>query len=338
VMDGDARAWLGALLGTVLGADGDQFSVRGRPYVMHRGIPRNSSLVSETQQSTKQAFEYIWCNGDTFQSSSGLSVLRDWYVERYGDVAAAPWWSDYGDRPLVVDAGCGVGLSSLELFGDRLRQVRYLGIDISAAVERAAERFAERGIAAAFVQTSLLDLPLPERSVDVIYSQGVLHHTDSTEAALKYLVTRLKPGGRILFYVYRLKGPLREFSDDYIREKLQHLSPQQTREALKPLTQLGKTLGELNIEIDIPEAIDLLEIPAGRVNLQRLFYWHVAKAFYHPNLTFDEMNHINVDWYAPINAHRQTPEQVRTWCAESGLTIEHENLQEAGITVIARRA
>ena len=28
----------------------------------------------------------------------------------------------------------------------------------------------------------------------------------------------LKPGGRILFYVYRKKGPIREFTDDYVRE------------------------------------------------------------------------------------------------------------------------
>lgn len=46
-----------------------------------------------------------------------------------------------------------------------------------------------------------------------------------------------------------------------------------------PLSRLGKVLGELDIEIDVPEAVGLLEIPAGRINLQRLFYWHVFKAF-----------------------------------------------------------
>ncbi len=41
-------------------------------------------------------------------------------------------------------------------------------------------------------------------------------------------------------------------------------------------------LGELNLEIDVPEAIDVLEIPAGPIDLQRLFYWHVCKMFYRP--------------------------------------------------------
>jgi hypothetical protein len=106
---------------------------------------------------------------------------------------------------------------------------------------------------------------------------------------------------------------------------------------MEPLTKLGISLGELNAEIEIPEPIDLLNIPAGRINVQRLFYWHVAKIFYHPDLTFDEMNHINFDWYAPTNAHRQSPEEVRSWCGDAGLEVEHEVVQEAGITVIARK-
>ncbi len=59
--------------------------------------------------------------------------------------------------------------------------------------------------------------------------------------------------------------------------------------------------------------------------------------FYRPELTLDEMNHINFDWYAPKNAHRQSAEEVRAWCAGLGLAIEREQVEEAGITVIARK-
>jgi hypothetical protein len=45
----------------------------------------------------------------------------------------------------------------------------------------------------------------------------------------------------------------------------------------------------------------------------------------------------NFDWFAPANAHRQTPEQVRGWCGENGLVVERENVQEAGITIIAKK-
>jgi hypothetical protein len=50
------------------------------------------------------------------------------------------------------------------------------------------------------------------------------------------------------------------------------------------------------------------------------------------------MNSINYDWFAPANAHRHTPEEVRAWCAGAGMTIEREVVEEAGITVIARKS
>jgi hypothetical protein len=53
-------------------------------------------------------------------------------------------------------------------------------------------------------------------------------------------------------------------------------------------------------------------------------------------MSLDEMNHINFDWFAPKNARRHTVEEVRGWCKELGLEIEHEFAEEAGISVIAR--
>ena len=49
------------------------------------------------------------------------------------------------------------------------------------------------------------------------------------------------------------------------------------------------------------------------------------------------MNHINFDWFKPLNCHRHTPEEIYAYCEESKLNIEHMNIQEAGITVVARK-
>jgi arsenite methyltransferase len=108
-------------------------------------------------------------------------------------------------------------------------------------------------------------------------------------------------------------------------------------EALRSLTQLGIALGHLDAMVDVAEDVELLDIPAGRYSVQRLFYWHVLKAFYRPGSSFEELNHINFDWYAPANAHRQSPEEVRAWCEEAGLEVEREFVDLPGITVIARR-
>jgi arsenite methyltransferase len=309
---------------------GDEFELRD-------GILRQRAVVSERQAQTSDTFGFKWHKRDTFESEASLARMREWLVERYGDVSTAAWWDEYGAQPVVLDAGCGGAMSALALFDGVLERVRYIGVDISDAVDVAAARFAERGLQASFLQADLNAIPLPDASVDVVFSEGVLHHTDSTRDALLATARLLKPGGRFLFYVYRRKGPIREFTDDYIRERLQTMSPAEAWDAVEPLTRLGKLLGDLQVEVDVPETIELLGIPAGKIDLQRLFYWHVFKAFHHPDLTLDELNHINFDWYAPRNAHRQSPEEVRAWCAEADLEIEREVVEDAGITIVARR-
>lgn len=328
--------WLWPLLGTDGPWDGEM-ALRGQTFVIHNGIPRSRAILSSSQAQTGETFGFKWNKRETFESPAMLEKMRAWLIERYGDVAASDWLFDGGDRPLLLDAGCGAGMSALELFGPVLHRLRYVGADVSDAVDVAAQRFAERGNEAAFVQADLMQLPFADSSVDLIFSEGVLHHTDSTRKALGSVSHLLKPGGRILFYVYRKKGPVREFTDDYIRDKLRPLGTDEAWKALQPLTRLGISLGQLGAVIEIKEPIDLLGIPAGRIDVQRLFYWHVAKTFYSPELSFEEMNHINYDWYAPANAARQTPEEVRSWCVELGLELEREVVQDAGITIIARR-
>jgi arsenite methyltransferase len=328
-------AWLEAVLGTELPTTGE-FEVQGRRFTMRDGIPREIVRLTPTQAQTAAVFQYLWERG-TFRGVESRRVLRTWYVERYGDAANASWWDDYGPEPLLVDAGCGAGISAIELFGDRLRSVRYLGVDVSSAVDRAAATMGERQIPASFMQADIGTLPLAPGSVDVIYSQGVMHHTDSTSATFRHLASLLNVGGRFLFYVYRRKGPVREFTDDYVRQQLSAMTLDEAWNAMMPLTRLGQQLGQLDVALEVAEDVPLLGISAGLVPVQRFFYWNIAKAFYHPDLTLDEMNHINLDWYAPANAHRHSVEEVREWCADTGLVVEHENVQPAGITMIARR-
>jgi SAM-dependent methyltransferase len=324
------------MLGVQPAPEGQSVVVRGRALTTVRGIPRAAEFVSAAQEQTRETFGFKWAKRDAFEGGV-TSYMRTWLPEKYGEVVNAGWFEEHGPSPIVLDAGCGAAMSGLALFEPALGRIRYLGVDVSTAVDVAARRFAERGVDAAFLQADLTQLPLPLESVDLIFSEGVLHHTDSTRAALAAVLRHLKPGGRILFYVYRRKGPIREFTDDYVREKLQGMTPEEGWAATMQLSKLGKALGELNVTVDVPVAVDVLEIPAGKIDLQRLFYWHVFKAFYRPEMTLEEMNHINFDWYAPKNAHRQSVDEVREWCADLGLAIEHERVEEAGITVIARK-
>lgn len=333
----DPPAWLFEALGVKPVAELGTVSLNGDEYVLRDGILRDRAVASETQAQTSDAFAFKWRQRHTFESEQSLGRMREWLVERYGDVSGASWWDEYGADPMVMDAGCGAAMSALELLAGVLPRIRYLGVDISSAVDVAALRFAERGLTAGFMQCDITHVPLTPGSVDVIFSEGVLHHTDSTRDALLSLARLLSPGGRFLFYVYRRKGPIREFTDDYIRRQIQGLPVSEAWEKLRPISRLGEALGRLELEVEIPEDVELLGIPAGRIDIQRFFYWHVLKAFYRPDASFEELHHINYDWYAPANAHRQSPEELRTWCDEAGLEIEREDVQASGITVVARR-
>jgi len=293
--------------------------------------------ASEAQAQTESAFGFKWALRDTYESEAVQKATRDWLIGRYcgGDESEVDRWLA-GGRKVIIDAGCGAGHSALLLFGSRLKDHDYLGIDISNAVDVARQRFEERGIVADFMQANLLDAPIADSSADLIFSEGVLHHTDDPEQALRFLAGKLRPGGRFLFYVYRKKAVIREFTDDHVRHAIQNLSDEEAWEALKPLTKLGIALGELKTEVTVPEDIPFLGIKAGSYDIQRLFYWNICKLYYREDWDFDEMNHINFDWFRPLNCHRQTPEEVKQWCVDAGLEIERMNVEEAGITVIAR--
>jgi SAM-dependent methyltransferase len=204
-------------------------------------------------------------------------------------------------------------------------------------VDVARVRFNENTLPAEFIQADIGNLPFTQPVFDLIFSEGVLHHTDSTEKSLKELAALINPGGYFLFYVYRKKAPIREFCDDYIREKLTALTDEEAWKALIPLSKLGQSLGELDVTITVPEDVPILEIPAGTYDLQRFFYWYVFKAFYRKEYSLDEINHINFDWYRPSNCHRHTEREIQQWCLEAGLHIEVMNVEEAGITVVAQK-
>lgn len=330
--------WFLDLLGVAKApAEHEEAICHGQKLVMKDNILRAIETVSSDQEQTKGAFGFIWSQRDIYERDALNNKVIEWAEERYGDFNELDFSYLDGRKISVLDAGCGAGLTGYGYFKPYFDKIRYIGNDISEAIDMAYSRSADLPVECAFVQSDLNSLPFADQSIDVVLSDGVLHHTDNTERAFLNVARVVRKGGYIMFYVYRKKGPIREFTDDYIRKKMQNMTPQEAWEAMIPLSKLGKVLGDLNIEIDIPEAIDLLDIPAGKINLQRFVYWHVMKAFYRPEMSIDEMNHINFDWYMPKNAHRHTIEEVRNWCKNAGFDIKREKEEEAGITIIAKR-
>ena len=74
-------------------------------------------------------------------------------------------------------------------------------------------------------QADLMALPFEDGSFDIVLSDGVLHHTPNTFKALQAITKKVSIGGYVMFYIYLKKAPIREFVDDFIREKITNLSP-----------------------------------------------------------------------------------------------------------------
>jgi len=311
----------------------------GRVYDITNGIPRFVLTEDPDQRQTEASFGYKWRQRDTYDTSRVHTVRQPWLIHRYGFGSVDEMRHFFGMRRRILDAGCGSGFATTMWMDESWRgggRAEWFGIDISNAIDVAQERLGKiQGTH--FAQADILQLPFPERALDTIFSEGALHHTHSTEIALKSLVPLLEQGGEIMFYVYRKKGPIREFTDDYVRKIVSTMKPEDAWVMLRSLTKLGQALAELEAEVDVPEDIPYLGIKAGRYDVQRLIYWHFAKIFWNKAYSFEENNHVNFDWYHPRYSHRQTEEEVRRWCAESGLSITHFDVQDSGFTIRAIR-
>jgi SAM-dependent methyltransferase len=251
-----------------------------------------------------------------------------------GDPGLLDAWLGGGGRR-ILEAGCGVGEVALRFFGEHLHRNTYVGLDLTGAVAGARDAFRERGVPGLFLQGDLLDMPLAEASFDLVFSEGVLHHTlDTAPECAPW------PGccARRAAFVLRLppQGPVREFTDDLVRERLAGLTDEHAWEALRPLTELGRALGELHCQVTVPD-VPLLDIPGGTYDVQRLFYWHVLKCFYRADWSFEEMNHVNFDWFRPALARRHTAQEARDMFAAAGVAVEWMHEEEAGIAVRAVR-
>ena len=243
--------------------EGEAVKILSIEYILMNKILRQRIVYDNRKNRIKDTFSFKWHKRSTYESESVQNSACAWLMERYlgNKPDSLEQWLPAGAR--VLDTGCGSGYSSLLLFGKYLDSINYLGVDVSDAVDVTSERFGAKGRKGEFLQADLMRLPFPNSVFDMVFSEGVLHHTDSTEKSLKYLSGLLVKGGRFLFYIYKKKAPIREFADDYVREYLKDMGDEKAWDALIPLTKFGKMLGDLNIDVNIPEVIPYLEIPAG---------------------------------------------------------------------------
>jgi len=203
----------------------------------------------------------------------------------------------------VLDAGCGMG-RYLRIAAEG-GPARLVGLDLSGAVH--AARDVTNGTPnVSVVQGDLLRPPFAPNSFDHIYSLGVLDHTPDPRGAFLALAKLLKPGGRIVVWVYPKEKPALE----RVMNAHRAVSTRLPLWALVGLSRLTAPLGGLKRRL---MAAKNRVIARAGVALNVL----TIGVSMHPDPEVRVCD--TLDWYAPKYLSRHSPDEVRGWFAEAGL-------------------
>jgi len=109
----------------------------------------------------------------------------------------------------ILDAGCGTGSVTAGL-ATQFPTSQITSVDLTpASLELAKKKAAQKGCDnITFQQANLLELDL-KKTFDAIFCIGVLHHLSDPLTGLKCLAKHLKPGGRMLLWLYGKHGRYR---------------------------------------------------------------------------------------------------------------------------------
>jgi glycosyltransferase involved in cell wall biosynthesis/ubiquinone/menaquinone biosynthesis C-methylase UbiE len=131
----------------------------------------------------------------------------EWFleVERYRYEQYGPWMprlmefdQHAGEEVLEIGAGMGTDHAQFARHGARMTDV-----DLSAGhLALARENFLLRGLQGTFVHHDAENLPFQDNHFDLVYSNGVIHHTPNTQQVVDEIYRVLKPGGKAIIMVY----------------------------------------------------------------------------------------------------------------------------------------
>lgn len=279
------------------------------------------------QQHTNDSFSEKWTEYEnTNEKDKFYDMQKKWYLNLYGFQSEADLAHFLSSKKYILDAGCGLGYKA-KWFADLAPDSIVIGMDFSDACLIAAKNYQDTKNLF-FIKGDIAQTPFKNESIDYVSCDQVIMHTEIPEDTFAELTRITKEGGEFACYVYAKKALPRELLDDYFRIETKNLSNEELWKMSRQLTELGKTLSELNIQIDIPD-IPLLGITGGKQDLQRFFYWNFLKCFWNADLGYETSVATNFDWYSPSNAKRYSEEEYKNMIHANRLEIIHFHKEEA---------
>lgn len=144
---------------------------------------------------TKQSFDYEWGILSKDKKDKiwhfNISELQTVFLNETGENV------HYFNGKTGVDVGCGHGIMT-----SKIAEISNLclGVELSKAVESAYSH--NKCSRAMYIQGDLQFLPFANATFDVLYSSGVIHHTNNTELSFSLIEKLVKPNGKICLWLY----------------------------------------------------------------------------------------------------------------------------------------
>jgi uncharacterized protein YbaR (Trm112 family)/SAM-dependent methyltransferase len=194
---------------------------------------------------------------------------------------------------LVLEVGIGIGGTADALC--RAEDCELVGVDLGYAVDQ-AERYFGQNPRLHIVQASVFAPPFRPCTFDVVYSHGVLHHTNSTQTAFQKVAQLPKPGGGMLYvWVY---------SHEQEQATLLRRALIVVEQVVRPL--LSRLPGFL-------QTIFLLPTLPVYILYQNLYRRNELGQQFAATYGWNEALHAARDRLTPPFAHRHTYQEVTEW-------------------------
>jgi glycosyltransferase involved in cell wall biosynthesis/ubiquinone/menaquinone biosynthesis C-methylase UbiE len=239
----------------------------------------------DTGDAYKEQIQDQWNNNPvgTHYAKATEPHTREWFEEveahRYGEYG--PWMPSVmefeqhaGENVLEIGGGIGTDLSQFARHGAHVTD-----LDLSAGhLALAQENFASRQLHGRFVHHDAERLPFDDNVFNLVYSNGVLHHTPNTRRVVEEIHRVLKPGGKAIVMMYA------EHSLHYWRELVWRLGLE--RDMLKHYS-MGEIMSR-SVEISQNDARPLVKVYTA-ARLKRLFDGFEHRVVYKRQLMVNEL-------------------------------------------------
>jgi len=267
-------------------------------------------------ENVKKEYDSLWhkFGWATHNDSYFLKFQKKWFLNRFNLDQDSFQKLIKNKNVIEIGTGSGAFLKNLKT------AKKAIGIDISDTGINIASKIYENDKNIILIKEDLFKYDgRPLKLYDVVIADQMLHHTKNTFKALEKSVNLVKPNGIIMFYVYKKKTSLREFTDSFTRFFTTKMPKKWCMNFAKLTCKLGEVLSKKNLK------------------LQRWIYWNIIKCFWNENFTYENNLRVNFDWYYPKIANRHTIKEVNSWIENLNLKTKSITIGRSGISIRARK-